>query len=199
MAKDRICSIPECGKPVLARGWCSTHWKRWRKYGDPLTKKSASNGDLLEWVTSAADSKEDGCIIWPFGSNGNGYGRLRYDGKYEYAHRIVCRIAHGDPSPQSPNALHRCGNGSKGCVNPQHLYWGDQKQNRADCVAHGRANTGSRNGASKLSAEAVQSIRTELALGRSTADLGKQFGVCQQTVSDISTGKTWRHLPSVAE
>lgn len=33
---DRICSIPECVKPLRARGWCSMHWWRWRQHGDPL-------------------------------------------------------------------------------------------------------------------------------------------------------------------
>lgn len=36
MADVRICSIPDCGKPRAARGWCIGHWKRWRKYGNPL-------------------------------------------------------------------------------------------------------------------------------------------------------------------
>lgn len=31
----KICSIPECGKPARGRGWCGTHWLRWRKHGDP--------------------------------------------------------------------------------------------------------------------------------------------------------------------
>jgi hypothetical protein len=31
------CSIPGCGKPVAGRGWCSMHYNRWRKHGDPLT------------------------------------------------------------------------------------------------------------------------------------------------------------------
>lgn len=30
------CSIPDCGGQVVARGWCSRHWQRWRRYGDPL-------------------------------------------------------------------------------------------------------------------------------------------------------------------
>lgn len=35
MAIPRICSVDGCGKTVRARGWCSGHWGRWRKYGDP--------------------------------------------------------------------------------------------------------------------------------------------------------------------
>lgn len=31
------CSIGDCPKPAEARGWCSTHYMRWRKHGDPHT------------------------------------------------------------------------------------------------------------------------------------------------------------------
>lgn len=30
------CSIEDCGKPVVARGWCNSHYLRWRNNGDPL-------------------------------------------------------------------------------------------------------------------------------------------------------------------
>lgn len=33
---NRICSIPECERIHFARGWCNRHYKKWRKYGDPL-------------------------------------------------------------------------------------------------------------------------------------------------------------------
>lgn len=36
MADPRLCSISECGKPVLCRGYCSAHYSRFRLYGDPL-------------------------------------------------------------------------------------------------------------------------------------------------------------------
>lgn len=29
------CKYGECTRPSKARGWCSTHWLRWRKHGDP--------------------------------------------------------------------------------------------------------------------------------------------------------------------
>lgn len=30
-----MCSIPECARKVKARGWCSSHLEKWRRYGDP--------------------------------------------------------------------------------------------------------------------------------------------------------------------
>lgn len=30
------CSVEGCDRTAVARGWCSKHWKRWRKYGDPV-------------------------------------------------------------------------------------------------------------------------------------------------------------------
>jgi hypothetical protein len=32
----RTCSLDECSRPLLARGWCGAHYRRWHKYGDPL-------------------------------------------------------------------------------------------------------------------------------------------------------------------
>lgn len=34
----RPCSVPGCAGVVLARGWCSKHWQRWWKTGDPNTE-----------------------------------------------------------------------------------------------------------------------------------------------------------------
>ena len=30
------CSIDGCERQSAGRGWCSTHWLRWRKHGDPM-------------------------------------------------------------------------------------------------------------------------------------------------------------------
>jgi hypothetical protein len=30
-----ICSVPDCKRPVLARGWCQKHWQRWYRTGSP--------------------------------------------------------------------------------------------------------------------------------------------------------------------
>lgn len=38
---EGICSIADCEKPVFVkiRGWCSAHYAKWRKYGDPLARR----------------------------------------------------------------------------------------------------------------------------------------------------------------
>jgi len=39
------CSVEGCGKPKWARGWCSTHYRRWQRYGTL---------DLIEYPTVCA-------------------------------------------------------------------------------------------------------------------------------------------------
>ena len=29
------CSIDDCNRPLYGRGWCNTHYARWRRHGDP--------------------------------------------------------------------------------------------------------------------------------------------------------------------
>lgn len=36
MAKTVLCSIEGCSKGARTKGWCSMHYWRWSKYGDPL-------------------------------------------------------------------------------------------------------------------------------------------------------------------
>lgn len=36
MANQRICSVEVCGKPAKAKGYCTAHYKRMRRWGDPL-------------------------------------------------------------------------------------------------------------------------------------------------------------------
>lgn len=40
----RTCSIDGCGKPHAARGWCYSHWERWKRHGDPLAGKRINKG-----------------------------------------------------------------------------------------------------------------------------------------------------------
>lgn len=39
MSDCRLCSIPNCNKPHLARGWCQAHYRRWQRHGDLMEDK----------------------------------------------------------------------------------------------------------------------------------------------------------------
>jgi len=43
-----LCTIPGCGKPHRSRGWCIMHWKRWRKWEDPLKVREVRVGCLVD-------------------------------------------------------------------------------------------------------------------------------------------------------
>lgn len=36
----RLCAVDGCEHVSRARGWCVTHYERWRRYGDPLGRST---------------------------------------------------------------------------------------------------------------------------------------------------------------
>lgn len=40
MVRMRICAVDDCGKPVDARGYCQSHYRRLMNHGDPLGGKA---------------------------------------------------------------------------------------------------------------------------------------------------------------
>jgi hypothetical protein len=112
------CLIDDCHKPPKGRGWCSAHYERWRKYGDPLA--TFLPPVELRWQSQVA-IQAPGCWIWTGPVNVYGYGRFRVrDGRglSEIAHRAVWQLIVG-PIPNDLSLDHLCR--VKRCVNPDHL------------------------------------------------------------------------------
>lgn len=143
---------------------------------------------IESFLESASRHEGDECVLWPFGRLPSGYGRFSKNGKNVYAHREVCRRAHGEPPFSRAHAAHGCGNGSGGCVNRKHLRWATPTQNAADKIMHGTSLAGERNHRSKLTADQVVAIRQD---GRATRDIAKAFGVTASNVSHIKRADTW--------
>lgn len=79
--------------------------------------------------------RTNGCHEWQATRHSNGYGQMRIETVAEYAHRIAWRLAYGE-IPEGMYVLHRCDN--RRCVNPEHLYLGNQSINIADAKRKGR-------------------------------------------------------------
>ena len=191
MAADRICAIDGCCKRAEKRGWCSAHYSMWRRNGDPLTRRAVEYGEPLRWLKAHVSHRGDPCLIWPFGGNGNGYGRIQYEGTSRYPHRVMCQLTHGPAPSRGYQAAHKCGN--RECVNPEHLRWLDQSGNEIDKVAHGRDNRGEKHPLATLTEADVRQIRA-LAGSLTHREIGRRFGVGSTAVCRILNRTRWGHL-----
>ena len=127
------------------------------------------------------DTDTDECIIWPYGRNGKGYGKLEVAGKTRNAHRLALELAKGVPPHPSMQACHGpCRN--RACINPKHLSWQTSQQNSLDKHRDG---TMVANGA-KLSPEQVSEVRERYAAGGvSQKALAAEYGISQNGISNI--------------
>jgi HNH endonuclease len=79
--------------------------------------------------------KSGECWVWTRNSDKNGYGLVRWHGKYVKAHRLAYRLATG-VDPAGMYVCHKCDNPP--CVRPDHLFLGDNQINQKDSVEKGR-------------------------------------------------------------
>jgi hypothetical protein len=129
-----VCSVDDCDKPAKMKGWCYMHYSRWYRHGDV----NLTNRLPMEQRFWAKVNKTDGgCWEWTAVTNQHGYGHLHPPGSRTpiYAHRYSAML-HFGMFDRRLFVLHHCDNPP--CVNPDHLYLGDHKDNARDMVQRGR-------------------------------------------------------------
>jgi hypothetical protein len=192
----RICSLPECGKPNEARGYCGNHYRRLRIHGDPLGggPDRASPGEpqkFYEDIILPYDG--DDCLIWPYNRDTNGYAQMHVAVKKVTVSRKLCEDVNGPPTTPEHDAAHSCGNGHLGCVTKRHLSWKTKKENQADKLSHGTHQRGERSHLAKLTeaqAREILSLRGK-EIQRATAT---RFGVSTSAIGAIQNGRIWTCL-----
>jgi transcriptional regulator with XRE-family HTH domain len=154
-------------------------------------------GKAYKWLLAHVSyPHEDWCLVWPYARDKHGRGMLGYDGKQHWAHRFMCRLAHGDPPTPEHTAAHTCGKGHDGCINPHHLAWKTQAENLSDCRDHGtiaRHHGGNRR---KLLPEQIKAIREARGF-QTQGQLAAKFGVSEGTISDIWHGRIYKGLSKI--
>lgn len=111
---DRMCSISGCSRVLVARGWCGTHYARWRNHGDPSYTERPTWGQPDHVRFFAKVDAEGDCWQWTGSTSPNGYGGFIGI----KAHRWAWTYLVG-PIPEGLELDHLCRNRS--CVNPDHL------------------------------------------------------------------------------
>jgi hypothetical protein len=135
---------------------------------------------------------ENGCWLWQGAVNTTGYGMANWTrSKNLVAHRLAWELLRGQP-PAGLRALHKCD--TPRCVNPDHIFWGTQKDNSADAMAKGRTTLGKQPKQRLIDAQKVREIRALKAAGAKGVELAKKFGIHPNSISSILTGRTWSRL-----
>jgi len=110
------CSIPNCQSPPQARGWCSAHYYRWRKWGSTAAaipvRLAGTPAPIRFWTKVHFTG---GCWEWTGAKLSNGYGVF---GKMGLAHRYAYEFCIG-PIPDGLQLDHLCR--VRHCVKPDHL------------------------------------------------------------------------------
>lgn len=103
------------------------------------------------------------------------------------AHRYIMNFPNG-------MVCHTCD--TPACVNPDHLYVGNQEQNMLDRSTRNRQAKGEANGGGqKLTEQDVIEIRSKWNTQRGTRQrLAEEYGVNPTMIINIVEGKRWTHL-----
>jgi hypothetical protein len=90
-----------------------------------------------------------------------------------------------------PNGQECCHNdGDPSNNNLSNLRWDTPTANQADRVKHGTSNRGEQCGTAKLTQAQVDAIRKDTRLQR---EIAADYGVLQNNISRIKSGKRWAH------
>lgn len=140
----------------------------------------------------------DECWLWESNTYNNGYGRFGWRTKGYLAHRVSYWLTNGF-LPLDMLVCHKCDNPQ--CVNPSHLFLGNQKENIADMILKGRSNSarGERSGRSFLSDSQVAEIKWLLTnTSLMQQEIANMYSIPNvNTVSRIKHNKRWQHIAPI--
>ena len=129
------CSVDDCTLPAVGRGYCERHYRRWRRYGEPLAGRVSPGGDAAQRFESyVARSAE--CHAWTGAVNSAGYGTFTADGVRVMAHRYAWLLSGQNLDPDL-QIDHLCRN--RLCVRVDQLEQVTAAENLARARAANRA------------------------------------------------------------
>lgn len=83
-----------------------------------MTSLNSEAQAVLARLMKRSFTRPNGCIEWTGQKNWSGYGKVYYQGKNWFVHRLLLTLFHG-PIPNGYVPDHLCGN--RLCMNPTHM------------------------------------------------------------------------------
>jgi hypothetical protein len=186
----KVCTIPNCGRPVSGRGLCAKHYLQARRAGIPAGPNRTERAMLfIEFCLRSATNE---CIVAKFKPR-SPYPTIKVGGKECKVGWLILERTEA-LRPDGQEMRHLCGNTK--CCNPRHLTWGTHLDNMDDWKRHGCAGdrSGSKNGNAKLTDQQRAEIRARYRMGRgpydpgNSAELSREYGVSGTTIRVIAGG-----------
>jgi hypothetical protein len=189
--KCTLCGIEKKAKRIPIRNgttdvYSYDNFKTFRLY--------AGQCDLKKYIESMVMPEPNtGCWFWMGFVTSHGYGKIVFNGRKVAAHRISYAV-HKGKIKDGAVICHKCD--VPGCVNPDHLFLGTQKDNVHDMIRKGRAkfpivNKGEASHLAKVSADTVLKIR---ASNLSNVEASEFFGLPYHLVYQIRKRISWKHI-----
>ena len=178
-----LCKVQDCLSLTYAKGFCSYHYKNFRRTGKPESQRPRRHGTPIErfWRHVSRRSTNE-CWEWKAFRDKDGYGKFRLGRSNVAAHRFSYQVVFGKICGNE-QVLHSCNNPP--CVNPRHLKIGTHLENMQDRREAGNYATGESHPGYKFSTATVK--RVALASG-SYKKIAEHFGMSKSHVRNIKLG-----------
>lgn len=144
---------------------------------------------------------DDDCWEWTASTLRGGYGNFRWKDKMVQSHRFSWMMANKKEIPDGMYVCHHCDNPS--CVNPKHLFLGNQKDNVRDCWNKNRhSNQGENHPRNILTKDQVINIKKYI--NEAEFDYGDKLVFCKfwakklevnsTAIEHVLYNQTWTHI-----
>ncbi|MEX7474236.1 HNH endonuclease [Mycobacterium adipatum] len=185
-----------CDRPRVGRGFCDTHYRRWRSTGTAEQGRLRAKGAPEErFKQSGYKVTSKGCHEWTRAKDSKGYGSFGAGpGRGVVgAHIFAWELANGSRVPAGLEVRHSCDN--RACINPAHLQIGTHQDNIDDCTRRRRHAFGRRHPCAILTEELVVTIRERFeAEGLTVRDLAREYGMSESGMWKVVNRGSWKHV-----